>query len=62
MVEAKSVDSEAVFEAIEANTASNTRRVSGGLGIWLFTTQAKTFKAAELYLTLSKYCKSFDSP
>ena len=67
-VRPKSVDSKAVLLAIEVNTVSSTQRVSGELGIlqsiWFvtFKTSAIVFKAAELYLTLLKHYKTFDSP
>ena len=53
----KTVDFEAVLQAMESNMASSTWRVSGELSISqysvfiTFTTSAKAFRAAELYLT-----------
>ena len=60
------MDSEAMLIVIEANPVSNILRVSGELSIsvMLFVTimtSVKAFKAAELFYTLSKYGKTFDS-
>ena len=57
----------AVLQAIEANLVSSTWRVSGELDISQFSIvhylyDLKTFRAAEVYLTLPKYCKTYNSP
>ena len=64
---AKTVNSEAVFKAIEANPVSSFRRVSGELYPpiqWFvtFTNSAKASWATDFCLLLPKYCKAFDSP
>ena len=64
----KSVDSEAVPHAIEVNLASSTWRVSGEHSMSLSSVSRllyhlnKNYEAAELYLTLKRYWKTFDSP
>ena len=66
----KSVDCEAILQAIETNLVnSSTQRISGiGLAslhpVWFitFTTLAKASRTTELCLTLLKYCQTFDSP
>ena len=55
----KSEDFDVVLRAIEANPISSIWRVSGGVGISQIIT--KVFWAAELWFTLPKYCKTFDS-
>ena len=61
----KTVDSKVNLKAMEANPASSTWRVSGKLGISLFTVVCCIYNfesgAAELCLMLPKYCKTFDS-
>ena len=55
----KTIDSEAMQQAIEANLASSTRRVLGEPVT--FTTSAKTSGTAKFCHMLLKYCKTFDS-
>ena len=64
----KTVNSEDIVQAIKANPLSSARRVSGELDISQSSVVrhlhdlGKTSGAYELYLTLLKYYKTFDSP
>ena len=60
----KTVDFESVLQAIEETLESSTLRVPGELSISqssvTSTTSGKASEAAELCVTLSKYCEIFD--
>ena len=60
----KSVDYAAMLQAIEANTASSTWRVSGKFFTVHFGLLPSKLqqKYREVCLTLLRYCKTFDSP
>ena len=62
----KTLDSEAVLQAIEVNLASSIRRLSGELGIsqsnvvrHIFMISGKASEAAELYCTFQKILQNF---
>ena len=57
----KPMDSEALLQSIQANSASSTQRVSGELSISESITSVKVFWTAKLYFTLPKDCKTFDT-
>ena len=61
----KTMDSEDLLQAIEANLVSSTWSVSGKFRIsqWFITfiTSAKAPRAIKLGFTLLKYCKTFDT-
>ena len=60
----KTMYSKAMLQTIEANLANSTQRVPGDLGISQFSVVCYLhgLRNVRLCLTLSKYCKTFDSP
>ena len=64
----ETVDSDAVIQAIETNQESCTQRVSDELSISLFSVVYhlydfdQSIQSCSSYLTLPKYCKTFNSP
>ena len=54
---------ETMLQATEVNQASNTHKVPDDLDVIVWCAPFKTLtKTAKLCLTLSKYCKTFNSP
>ena len=63
----KTINSEAVLQAIEANQSSSTQEYQASLAshkpVWfaILVTSAKVSRASKLCLILPKYCKTFGS-
>ena len=64
----QTMDPEAMFQAVDANPTSSTRRVSGELGIFqsnvvhhLHNIDKSIWSPRIVHHVLPKYCKTFDS-